>query len=150
MGHTRIGIQYIWENNDLKNDKTDHAILYPVLTPSVLADVPRLLRRILIESSEEADSVLVSSNRLANRFIFERWGIRPSQRKRYKNLFSDLKRHCRILFQYLLKQERIEWETESGKHSFGAFKYDLIRGNLILNFMNIDKKMNWLVRTGAS
>jgi hypothetical protein len=134
----------------LNNSRSSRSIPYPILTPSVLADIPKLLRNILIEASEESNTVLVSSNRLANRFIFERWGIRPSQRKRYKELFSDLRRHCRILFQYLLKQERFEWETESGRKSFGAFKYDSIRGNLILNFKSINKKLNWLIREGAS
>ena len=134
----------------MKNSESAHSVSYPILTPSVLADIPKLLRNILVEASAESDSVLVSSNRLANRFIFERWGIRPSQRKRYKNLFSDLRRHCRILFQYLLKQEGIEWQTESARHSFGAFKYDLIRGNLILIFTSINEKLNWLVRRGAS
>ncbi|MFX1368612.1 MAG: hypothetical protein ACFFAY_08455 [Promethearchaeota archaeon] len=134
----------------MKKAKDRYSSPSPILTSSVLADLPKLLREILIDASAEADSILVSSNRLANRFVFERWGIRPSQRKRYKELFSDLTRHCRILFQYLLKQGRIEWEAESEWHSFNAFKYDLIRGNLILNFTNTSKKLNWLIRRRAS
>jgi len=126
---------------------------YPALTPSILSDIPSLLRKMLVEASTgngKGGPILVSSNRLANRFIFERWGIRPSQRKRYKTLFSDLRRHCRILFQYLLKHERFEWKSGSENHSFGTFKYDLIRGNLILSFRYLNPKDDWLIREGAS
>jgi hypothetical protein len=133
-------------------NRREHAGPYPTLTPSILADIPNLLRKMLIEASNQnkRGPILVSSNRLANRFIFERWGIRPSQRKRYKTLFSDLRRHCRILFQYLLKHERFEWKSGTQNHSFGAFKYDLIRGNLILSFRYLNPKNDWILRGGAS
>ena len=59
----------------------------PEPSPSILAGIPDSLGVALNESVQRTargrKSVLISSNSLANRFIFERWGIRPSQRRRY-------------------------------------------------------------------
>ncbi len=136
----------------MKTSEHSHSSPYPILTPSVLADLPKQLREILKESSADAtckNAILVSSNRLANRFIFERWGIRPSQKRRYKELFSSLRQHCRILLQHILMQQLFEWNIDSGRYSFGVFKYDLVRGNLILGFTNASTRASWFMRQGA-
>ncbi|NHJ12540.1 MAG: hypothetical protein EAX95_02640 [Candidatus Thorarchaeota archaeon] len=118
------------------------------LTPSVLSDLPQLLREILSGESTEkkfAGPVLVSSNRLANRFILQRYGIRPSQRKQYKSLFAQVRQHCRSLFEYTLRKKQIEVLHEKDRVVFGAFRYDSIRGNIILGFIRANSGEEWIV-----
>ncbi len=56
----------------------------PQTTPSILGGVPDLLKSTLLESLDGGNErLLLSSNSLANKFILGRWGIRPTQRKRY-------------------------------------------------------------------
>ena len=116
------------------------------VTPSAMADLPIMLKGLLLASVNNAQrrkSVLLSSNSLANRFILEKWGIRPSQRKRNKNLFSISRKHARRLFRRLLNRGRFEWTTSEGEVAFGVYKYDEIRGNLILAFAKIDPESPW-------
>jgi hypothetical protein len=119
----------------------------PVATPSILATVPDILRKALQENIDMASaqkrSILISSNSLANRFILERWDIRSSQRRRYRNLFMTVRRHCRSIFQNLLVRKRITWETEDESHFFGIFRFDEVRGNLILGFVPATKGTEW-------
>ncbi|MCF2137293.1 MAG: hypothetical protein K9W43_08645 [Candidatus Thorarchaeota archaeon] len=114
----------------------------PAATPSVLAMIPDVLHTILTTAQKkskgsEKQSLLLSSNALANRFILERWGIRPSQRKRYKNLFSSVRQHCRTLFEYYLARGQFIWSDGRQFHYWGVYKFDRIRGNLILGFVSI-------------
>ena len=88
-------------------------------------------------------SILISSNSLANRFILERWDIRPSQRKRFRNLFATVRKQCRDVFTHYLALGRIEWVGKNERYVFGIFKYDEIRGNLILGFVSIPPGSEW-------
>jgi len=119
----------------------------PEATASILASIPDCLKDTLLKSStpegKGRKSVLISSNNLANRFILSRWGIRPSQRRRYKNLFTSIRKHCRILFNHYLLRGRIEWIDISGKHLFGVYKFDEVRGNLILGFVVMTPESEW-------
>lgn len=115
-------------------------------TPSAMADLPTILKELLsasIGSGQRRKSVLMSSNSLANRFILEKWGIRPSQRKRNKNLFSISRKHSRRLFRRLLNRGRLEWSTPEIELAFGVYKFDEIRGNLILGFVSLDPESPW-------
>jgi hypothetical protein len=85
----------------------------------------------------------LSSNSLANRFILEKWGIRPSQRRRNKNLFSISRKHARRLFRRLLNRGRFEWTTSDSELAFGVYKFDEIRGNLVLAFVQLDPESPW-------
>ncbi len=112
-----------------------------------MAKIPDILR-LLIEDQvrnrkEVKISLLISSNSLANKFILSEWGIRPSQRRRYKNLFVVIRRQCRLLFQHLTKDGRFEWTKNGEKFTFGTFKYDEVRGNLILGFVQIPPDSEW-------
>lgn len=119
----------------------------PKITESILARIPECLRKILQTSVEKHQrrrkGILISSNSLANRFILERWGIRPSQRRRYRNLFATIRRQCRTVFQHYLARKRIEWTNESEKYLFGIYKFDEIRGNLILGFVAKTLETEW-------
>ena len=119
----------------------------PETTPSILANIPECLRRVLKETSEASTkkkrATLISSNSLANRFILERWGIRPSQRRRFKNLFASVRKQCRNIFQHLLARGRMEWNIGSTRFVFGVYKFDEIRGNLILGFVDIPPEEEW-------
>ncbi|TFG35055.1 hypothetical protein EU527_00200 [Candidatus Thorarchaeota archaeon] len=119
----------------------------PEATPSVLASIPDCLKSTLLESAnvekKGRKSILVSSNNLTNRFIFSRWGIRPSQRRRHRNLFASIRKHCRIMFQHYLLRGKIEWIDNSGRHIFGIYKFDEVRGNLILGFVTITPDNEW-------
>jgi hypothetical protein len=109
----------------------------PPITPSVLASIPDTLKESLVEVSRNStgrNSILISSNSLANRFILARWGIRPSQRRRYKNLFATVRKQCRVIFQHYLLRGRVEWKDKEGSHLYGVYKFDELRGNLILGF----------------
>jgi hypothetical protein len=119
----------------------------PEITESILARIPECLRKILQASVEKykrrRKGILISSNSLANRFILERWGIRPSQRRRYRNLFATIRRQCRTVFQHYLARKRIEWINESEQYLFGIYKFDEIRGNLILGFVAKTLETEW-------
>lgn len=119
----------------------------PKITESILARIPECLRKILQASIEKHQrrrkAILISSNSLANRFILERWGIRPSQRRRYRNLFATIRRQCRTVFQHYLARKRIEWTNESERYLFGIYKFDEIRGNLILGFVAKSSETEW-------
>ncbi|MFW9845711.1 MAG: hypothetical protein ACFFD6_03100 [Candidatus Thorarchaeota archaeon] len=119
----------------------------PETTPSILASIPNCFRNILLETIEKMkkkqQSTLLSSNSLANRFILERWGIRPSQRKRYRNLFAQVRKQCRAIFQHYLARGRIEWTANNNSYVFGVFRFDEIRGNLILGFILTPPESEW-------
>ena len=115
----------------------------PKITPSVLAAIPDVLKTYLHEvvmkqSTRKRKSMLISSNSLANRFMFTRWGIRASQRKRYKNLFSKIRQQCRTYFHHLLSTGQISSTNGTDTLRFGVYKFDEVRGNLILGFVHID------------
>ncbi|MHA2176834.1 MAG: hypothetical protein ACXABH_01805 [Candidatus Thorarchaeota archaeon] len=117
----------------------------PEATPSILASIPECLRDALKEAvnTRGRKSALISSNSLTNRFIFARWGIRPSQRRRYKNLFASVRKQSRIVFQHYLLRGRVEWTDISGRNLFGVYKFDEIRGNLILGFVVMTPESEW-------
>jgi len=131
----------------IRTDQSRSLMQEPDVTPSILASVPECLRDVLKESISQKGrgrkSVLISSNNLTNRFIFSRWGIRPSQRRRYKNLFASVRKQSRVVFQHFLLRGRIEWIDDSGKNVFGIYKFDEIRGNLILGFVMITPESEW-------
>ncbi len=119
----------------------------PKTTPSILATISDCLKLVLEKSFDDTrrrNSILLSSNSLANRFILDRWGIRPSQRKRFKNLFSIVRKECRGLFANYLAREQIEWSKGDERCTFGVFRFDEIRGNLILGFVKIHKE-DWRI-----
>ena len=125
--------------------RTRRLIREPEPTPSILASIPECLRDALKEavSTRGRRSVLISSNSLTNRFIFARWGIRPSQRRRYKNLFASVRKQSRVVFQHYLLRGRVEWTDSSGRNVFGVYKFDEIRGNLILGFVAMTPESEW-------
>lgn len=104
----------------------------PKPTTSILGKIPDLMKEII--SERMGNSILLSSNSLANRFILLRWSIRPSQRRRYKNLFSTVRVACRKYFEYLLLQGQISNEKGNVHFDFAVYKFDDVRGNLILGF----------------
>ena len=114
----------------------------PEVTPSIQAAIPDLLKSQLVESvlgkhERKKKSILVSSNSLANKFIFERWGIRSSQRRKYRNLFSDVRKRCRNLFKFFLQKGLISTHQNGIVYTFGVFRFDDVRGNLILGFSHL-------------
>jgi hypothetical protein len=125
-------------------DSTFHE---PEVTSSILASIPDCLRNMLQEnlqrSEERRTSILVSSNNLANRFILERWKIRSSQRRRYKNLFGAIRRQCRAIFRNYLSRGRVSWNDHNGEAAYGVFKFDEVRGNLILGFVPPCGYLDW-------
>jgi len=129
------------------SERTGYTFGEPEMTPSILANVPECLRNILRDSSKSAKqkrrSILISSNSLANRFILERWGIRPSQRRRFKNLFASVRKQCRNVFHHFLARGRMEWEILNERYVFGVYKFDEIRGNLILGFVEVSPEAEW-------
>jgi hypothetical protein len=122
----------------------------PELLPSMLASIPDVLRsrlRDAIASSEEnRTSTLISSNTIANRFIYERWGIRASQKWKYRNLFSQVRKHCRNVFKNYLRRGWMEINTDSEKHTFGVYEFDDKRGNLVLGFVRVTPDSEWYLR----
>ena len=128
-------------------DREDSTFREPKITTSILASIPDCLHNMLEENAqrtaERRISILVSSNNLANRFILERWGIRSSQRRRYKNLFSTIRKQCRALFRNYLARGNVVWKNHSSEFSFGVFKFDEVRGNLILGFVPPCGYLNW-------
>ena len=117
----------------------DSLVREPNVTTSILASIPDCLHNMLHENvqrmKERRTSILISSNNLANRFILERWGIRSSQRRRYKNLFSTIRKQCRAIFRNYLIRGNIVWKDQNGEYSLGVFQFDEVRGNLILGFV---------------
>ncbi len=114
----------------------------PKVTPSIQAAIPDMLKSQLVESvlvkhERKKKSILLSSNSLANKFIFERWGIRSSQRRKYRNLFSDVRKRCRNLFRFFLQKGQISTEKNGVAYAFGVFQFDDVRGNLILGFTHL-------------
>jgi hypothetical protein len=128
-------------------DSENSTFQEPSVTTSILANIPNCLHTILQENvqrtSERGKSILVSSNNLANRFILERWGIRSSQRRRYKNLFSTVRKQCRALFRNYLLRGNVVWKTQTEEFAFGVFKFDEVRGNLILGFVPPCGYLDW-------
>jgi len=119
----------------------------PEVTPSILANIPDCLRQVLVETADNSKkrkkSILISSNSLANRFILERWGIRPSQRRKFRNLFSQIRKHCRKIFDHLLNRKRMDFDMNSNRYLFGIYKFDEVRGNTILAFVQVPEKQGW-------
>ncbi|MFW9844132.1 MAG: hypothetical protein ACFFEV_06135 [Candidatus Thorarchaeota archaeon] len=120
----------------------------PEVTPSVQAAIPALLKSQLVNSvlgknERTKKSTLISSNSLANKFIFERWGIRSSQRRKYRNLFSDVRKRCRNLFKFFIQKGQISTHLNGIIYEFGVFKFDEVRGNLILGFVPPRRYLNW-------
>jgi hypothetical protein len=76
----------------------------------------------------------------------ERWGIRPSQRKRYRNLFTKVRKQSRAIFHHYLARGRLEWTSRTDSYVFGIFKFDEIRGNLILGFVPMSPDSEWTLR----
>lgn len=107
---------------------------YPKSVSECLNDT---LSESLLEPEQPPDSTLVSSNKLANRYIFEKWGIRASQRRKYRNLFSKVRQQCRQLFRQYLYEGKVEVSNDARKHTLWVYKFDDIRGNLILGFAKI-------------
>lgn len=117
-------------------------MLEPELTPSIVATIPDLVKEILLDAKQLRmiqDRIMLSSNAIANRFIYTRWGIRPSQRRRYKNLYAAVRKECRRYFKFILNMGIISCEKRGVSNTFGVFKFDEIRGNLILGFTRTDK-----------
>ena len=125
----------------------DSTFREPKVTTSVLASIPDCLHIMLLDNlqrtSEKRTSILVSSNNLANRFILERWGIRSSQRRRYKNLFSTVRKQCRAIFRTYLARGKLVWTYQNDEFVFGVFKFDEVRGNLILGFVPPYGYLDW-------
>ena len=119
----------------------------PRVTTSILANIPDCLHNLLEENmqraAEKRTTILVSSNNLANIFILERWGIRSSQRRRYKNLFGTIRKQCRAIFRNYLTRGKVTWKDNSGSFVFGVFKFDEVRGNLILGFASPNEYIDW-------
>ncbi|MFW9809865.1 MAG: hypothetical protein ACFFE6_10870 [Candidatus Thorarchaeota archaeon] len=125
----------------------DKIFAEPEATPSILASISDSLHSALKESCqktiERQQSLLISSNSIANRFIFERWGIRPSQRKRFKKLYSTVRKRCRAIFRNYIARGRIDWTSGPDYFIFGVFKFDEIRGNIILGFVRMTPESEW-------
>jgi hypothetical protein len=121
--------------------------LEPEATPSILANIPNTLHSFLMNSiknkTRERKTVQVASNNLANRFILEQWGIRASQRRKHKNLFASVRQRCRAIFHNYLARGRVEWVSGDERIIFGVYKFDEIRGNLILAFVKITSETEW-------
>jgi hypothetical protein len=129
------------------NTRIASVVRDPEATTSVLAVIPDCLKSTLLDSTNtetrSRKSTLISSNKLTNRFILSRWGIRPSQRRRYKNLFASIRKHSRVLFQHYLLRGKLEWIDNTGRHVFGVYKFDEVRGNLILGFVEMTPESEW-------
>ena len=125
----------------------DSSFQEPKVTTSILANIPDCLHNMLQENvqrmKERRTSILISSNNLANRFILERWGIRSSQRRRYKNLFSTIRKQSRAIFRNYLARGNIVWKDQKDDYTFGVFQFDEVRGNLILGFVPPCGYLNW-------
>jgi hypothetical protein len=47
------------------------------------------------------------------------------------------------VFQHHLLRGRVEWTDDSGRNVFGVYKFDEIRGNLILGFVAMTPESEW-------
>ena len=132
----------------------DSTFREPKVTTSILASIPDCLHNMLQENvertKERRTSILVSSNNLANRFILERWGVRSSQRRRYKNLFGTIRRQCRAIFRNYLACGNLVGKTHSEEFALSVFKFDEVRGNLILGFVPPCGYLDWRYVTDES
>jgi hypothetical protein len=132
-----------------EHKESDEAIS-PEATDAVLASVPDVLknklRATILRSEKEKSSTLISSNTLANHFIYEKWGIRASQRRRYRNLFTQVRRQCRDVFRHFLRRGWLEIRDDATKHTFGVYQFDDKRGNLILGFVKVNPETEWHIR----
>ncbi|MGY5851936.1 MAG: hypothetical protein RTU92_00045 [Candidatus Thorarchaeota archaeon] len=117
------------------------------ITPSVLAAIPETLRVLLESNVGRKKSILISSNSLANRFIMNRWEIKPSQRKRNSQLFYEVRQQCRLIFKHFLARGQIEWQRDGKKYVFGVFNYDGIKGNKVLGCVPISPEKEWILTT---
>ena len=115
------------------------------ITPSVLAAIPETLRVLLESNVGRKKSILMSSNSLSNRFILNRWEIKPSQRKRNIQLFYEIRKQCRLIFKHFHARGQIEWERNGKNYVFGVFKYDDIKGNIVLGFVPIPPEKEWIL-----
>jgi hypothetical protein len=127
----------------------------PLLTSSVIANIPIVLKQTLIETIQRQEakkrrSILISSNNLANRFIHLQWGIRPSSLRHYRNLFSAVREQCRILFHYYLKQEEVIDRRLGAEYKYQVYKFDEVRGNLVLRFVYTEEESAFVWRHESS
>ncbi|MHA1638501.1 MAG: hypothetical protein ACTSUO_04515 [Candidatus Thorarchaeota archaeon] len=129
---------------DVNNPKSEGPSAATRLPQTIVHCLRAKLQETIIDSERGKKSTLVSSNKLANRFILERWGIRPSQRRRYKNLFSKIRKQSRRILQQYLTSGRLELSSNSNKYTFGIYKFDDIRGNLIIGFFVIQPRIDSL------
>ncbi len=135
--------------NQSEDEKNKRSIRWtPEVTPSVLGSIPDVLRTVVADTVNHPDrksATLVSSNSIANRCILDRWGIRPSQRNRFKQLFSLIRKHTRKVFEHYLARGWIELKLGSQSVNYRIIKFDEARGNLILKFIEITKENEWLL-----
>ena len=47
------------------------------------------------------------------------------------------------MFQHFLLRGRVEWNDDTGRNIFGVYKFDEIRGNLILGFVVMTPESEW-------
>jgi len=123
----------------------------PTFTPSIKSSIAVLLEETILENFEKQEgrgrrSVLISSNGLANRFVHLHWGIRPSQRRQYRNLFSEVRDQCRNLFRYYVKEGEVVSQKKGTDYRYGVYKFDEVRGNLILGIVYVDANSPFLPR----
>lgn len=78
--------------------------------------------------------VLVSSYGLANKLIFDTWGITAAQRKKYESLFARARKESLAFFDKIKKKKKFEWINESERLVFRVSKFDELSKNLILGF----------------
>lgn len=137
MGNTVLRVLNLPRHEDVNNPKSDGSSVSTRLPQTIVHCLRAKLQETIIDSERGKKSTLVSSNKLANRFILERWGIRPSQRRRYKNLFSKIRKQSRQILKQYLTSGRLELSSNSDKYTFGIYQFDDIRGNLIIGFFVI-------------
>ena len=105
--------------------------------PTMNESLRRTLKNAIMESERDKGSTLISSNTLANKYVYERWAIRASQRKRYRNLFQQVRRQARTIFRQYLESGYLTLKHKSRDLTFGVYKFDEKRGNLILGFVKM-------------
>ncbi|MDH4213167.1 MAG: hypothetical protein OEV85_04540 [Candidatus Thorarchaeota archaeon] len=115
----------------------------PSLTPSSISSIPSHLKMTLLEilsryEGKGRKGILISSNSLANKFIHLQWNIRPTQRRQYRNLFLAVREECRSIFQYYINNREVIYQEHGTDYKFRVYKFDEVRGNLILGFVYID------------
>ena len=148
-GSTELRVINLPRREDVNNPKSDGPSAATRLPQTIAHCLRAKLQETIIDSERGKKSTLVSSNKLANRFILERWGIRPSQRRRYKNLFSKIRKQSRRILQQYLKSGKLELTNNSDKYLFGIYQFDDIRGNLIIGFFVISPHTDSLEYTAG-